>query len=127
MNGARPAAAAGSMHVKEDRTIALAEMRTVDPHQGTADLVENPGRDVSRNDRIRHARQSAVPEVHVGAAHFGAYCSEQRGSVRQIGSIEFADLEGCRGPGMTAARMRSLTAYVTLYRPGSIDASPSEA
>jgi hypothetical protein len=31
------------MHVKEDRPISLAKMRTIDPRERTADLVENPG------------------------------------------------------------------------------------
>ena len=87
------------------------------PSSGPRIAVERAGRDVPGDDRIRHAGQAAVPQVHIGAAHFGSRGPQQRGARRQIGTREFANLDRLRAaPGMTAARMRSLTAYGNLGR-----------
>ena len=111
MHGARAAAAARAMHVEEHDAIAFAERRPSMPGQRTARGIDDAGRDVPGNDRIRHAGQPAVPQVHVGAAHFGARGAQQRRAGRQIGPRNSRISIGCRGAVMTAARMRSLTRF----------------
>ena len=85
------------MDVEEDRTIAFAKRAAVEPAQRAANRLERAGGHVAGDDRIRHAREPAVPEVHVGAAHLGARGAQQRGAGRQIGTRELAHLDGPPG------------------------------
>ena len=82
------------MDVEEGDAIALVERRAGHISQASVDLVERAGRDVARNDRIRHARQTAVPQMHVSSTHFRQCGPEQRATRRQIRLLEFTDLDG---------------------------------
>ena len=81
------------MHIEEDGTITLAKDRAIDACQRAANRIEYAGRDVTRNDRVWHARQPPMPEVNVGATHLGSRRSEKRAARLEIGSIEFAYLD----------------------------------
>ena len=48
---------------------------------------------MARDDRIGNAGQSAMPEMHIGAADFRPRGAEKRGARWQNGSREFADLD----------------------------------
>ena len=78
MNGARAAVTARPVHVEEHGTIAFGEVRSVESRERPANRIEHTSRHVSGNDRIRHARQPAVPEVNIGAADFRTRGPEQR-------------------------------------------------
>jgi hypothetical protein len=98
MNGARPAVSTCAMHVKKDRAIALAQGVAVQTGERPPDLMKRAGRNMARNDRVRHAGQASVPQMHVGAADFRACRTQQRPTGRQIGTVELSDfdrLEGC--------------------------------
>ncbi len=82
------------MDVEEDRPIALTDRRAVDARQWSARGIDRPGRHVARNDRIRHARQTAVPEMDVRAADLRARCPQQRRSWRKIGARKRPHLDG---------------------------------
>ena len=52
------------------------------------------GGDVTGNDRVRHAGQTAVPEVHVGAADLGALtCAAAPAPGGKIGTRKLAQLD----------------------------------
>ena len=80
MDRAGAAPAAGAVHVEEHDAIALAKRLAVDAAERAANRLEDAGGDVAGNDRIRHAGQAAVPQVHVGAAHFRSRGPQQRGA-----------------------------------------------
>ena len=67
------------------------------PASGPRIASSDAGRDVARDDRVRHAGKPAVPEMHVGAAHLRARRAQQRGAGRQIGTRR------TRGPRQAAA------------------------
>jgi hypothetical protein len=58
------------MDVEEDDAVPFAERGTVDPLERAADAIEHAGGDVSGDDRIGDAVETAVPQVHVRSAHF---------------------------------------------------------
>ena len=84
MHGARAATPARAMHVEEHGTIPFADGRAVDARQVTARLLDHAGGDVAGNDGVRHARQPAVPEMHVSAADLRTQRAEERGPLREI-------------------------------------------
>ena len=79
----------------------------------SAHALERAGADVARNDRIRHAGQAAVPEMHVGAADLGQRRAQERAAGRQIRFGKLANLDrrarrrhdGSKDQGMNAARL----------------------
>ena len=83
MHRAGAAPAAGAVHVEEHRAIAFAQRRAVERLDRPANRFEHAGRDVTRNNRIRHAGEPAVPEMHVGAADFRSRGAQQRCAGRQ--------------------------------------------
>ena len=66
MHGAGPAAAAGAVHVEEHDAIAFPQGRAVESGERAADGVEDAGRDVARDDRIRDAGELPLPQVPLG-------------------------------------------------------------
>ena len=93
VNGAGAALPARPVHVEEDGAIAFAQGRAVEPRERPANRFEHAGRDVAGNDRIGHAGQPAVPEVHVGPADLRPRRAQQRRARRKIGTGELADLD----------------------------------
>ena len=81
------------MHVEKDHAIPFVDRRAVDAGERSARRVDHAGRDVSWNDRIRHAGEPAVPEMHVGAADFGTFRAKERGANREIRTGEMAELD----------------------------------
>ena len=94
MHGARTASTARAVHVEEHGAVAFAQERTVDPAQRPANALEDASRDVTGDDRVRHARQPSVPQMDVGAAHLRTDRPQQRAAWRQVGTLELADLDG---------------------------------
>ena len=94
MDRARATAATGTMHVEERDSISLAQNRSVDAADWTTDLIQRAGRNMSRNDRVWHARQTAVPQMHIRAAHFGTRRAQQCCSRWQLWTGELLDDDG---------------------------------
>jgi hypothetical protein len=80
------------MHVEERDAIAFAQIRSVEAAQRAANHVESSGCHMSRDDRVRHPGEPAVPEVHVGAADLRSDGAQQRCSGREIRPIERSNL-----------------------------------
>ena len=94
MDRAGAAAAARAMHVEEHDAIALAERRAVDAVQRPAHRRRaTPAETWPGNDRIRHAGEPAVPEMHVGAADLRPRGPQQRAARRADRARELADLD----------------------------------
>ena len=93
VNRAGAALPARPVHVEEHGAIAFAQHRAVEPGERPANRFEHAGRHVAGNDRIGHAGQTAVPQVHVGAADFRSRRAQQRCARRKIGTSELADLD----------------------------------
>src|SRR4030095_2989421 len=75
MNSAGATPAAGAMDIEEDDAIALPKLGTVNATKRTTHLLEHAGRDVIRNDRIRHSGEAAVPQVdRSGERRVGKEC-----------------------------------------------------
>jgi hypothetical protein len=66
--------------VEEHEAIALGDRGPVDAAHVAANLVGDADRHVARDDRKRHAREPAVPDVHVGAADLGIQRAQEYGS-----------------------------------------------
>jgi hypothetical protein len=66
------------MDVEECEAIARMELAALDVGEPAARSFERARRDVSRDDRIRHARQTAMPEVNVSTADFGSRSTQER-------------------------------------------------
>ena len=81
------------MHVEEHRAIAFAERAAVDALERSTNRVERPRRDVAGNDGIRHTGEAAMPEVDIGAAHFGARRSKKRALRGKVGPWELSNLD----------------------------------
>jgi hypothetical protein len=82
------------MHVKKHDAIAFMKRRAVDAGQRPAQRIDHARGDVTRNNGIRNACKPAVPEMHVGAAHFGTGGAQQSAAWWKIGSGELANLNG---------------------------------
>jgi len=80
------------MHVEEHGTVALLEGAAIQAAELAMDRFEDPARDVARNDRVGHAGQPTMPQVHVRAAHFGTLCPKKGGTRREFRRIELANL-----------------------------------
>ena len=115
MHGARQAAPARAMHVEERDAIAFGERPPFDVRERSANGVERAGRDVARDNRIRHARQPAVPQVHVGAADFRTRGAQQRGARRQIGTRKLRQARSAAAARFITTRREcwSAASYVT--------------
>ena len=105
------------MHVEEHGAIAFAQRRAVDAAQAAADRFERAGRHVSGDDRIRHAGQDdrARGGHRCRTLRIARSAAAPRPSADRDAGIREPRSAAC-GPGMTAARMRSLTAYGNLER-----------
>ena len=88
---------------KNTRRSPSAMRRPVDAAHVAAHLVGDADRHVARDDRIRHARQPAVPDVHVGAADLGIQRAQEHRTRLERRLRELAQLDRHRGAGMTAA------------------------
>ena|SRR6188768_3261138 len=99
MHGARAALTARAMHVEKHRTIALAQIRSVESSDAPANRIEHTSRDVSWNDRIWDARQAPVPQVNIGAAHFRARGTKERSTRGQVRTRKLPDLDRLPGRG----------------------------
>ncbi len=87
------------MHIEENGTIALAQRLAIDRAQAAANRLESAGRNMTRDDRVRDTRKTTVPQVDIGAAHFGSRGPQQRRAVGEIRPREFANLDRFVRPG----------------------------
>src|SRR6185436_6840667 len=78
---------------------ALAERHAVDSLHAAANRLERAGRDVARDDGIRHSGEAAVPEMDVGPTHLGAGRSQQSAPLSQLRARELPDLDALTGTG----------------------------
>jgi len=92
MHGARAALTARTMHIEKHRTIALAQIRSVESSDRSTNRIEHTGRHVSWNDRIWDAGQPAVPQVNIGAAHLRARGTKERSARGQVRTRKLPDL-----------------------------------
>ena len=79
------------MHVEEHEAIAFNDGGPVRGAHVSADFVGEAYRHVTRNDRIRHARETTVPEMHVGPADLGVHRPQQGGARFERRFGELAD------------------------------------
>ena len=93
------APAAGTVHVEEDGTIAFAQRLAIDGAQAAANRLQRAGRNMTGDDRVGDTRQTTVPQVDVGTAHFGSRGPQQRRAVGEIRPREFANLDRFVRPG----------------------------
>ena len=99
MHGARATLAARAMHIEKHRTIALAQIRSVEPDYAPANRIQHTGRYVSWNYRIWDAGQAAVPQVNIGAAHLRARGTKERPARGQFRTRKLPDLNRLPGRG----------------------------
>ena len=93
MNGTGTTASARAMNVEEDDAVAFTQSRSVEAFDRAAHGVDRSGRDVARDDRIGHARKTAMPQVHVRTADLGARRPQQCCAVGQIRPVKFPDFD----------------------------------
>jgi hypothetical protein len=82
------------MHVEKRHAVAFGERLAFNVQQLSTNFAETPDRDVAGNERVRHARESPLLQVHVCAAHLGKFHFEQRGVLFQLRLCHLAQLDG---------------------------------
>jgi hypothetical protein len=87
------------MDVEEDEPSAVGNGTTVDAANGAAHFVGDTDRDMARDNRIRHAREAAVPKMDVGPADLRKQRLQQDrpGLERRLGKL--TQLHGDSGGG----------------------------
>jgi hypothetical protein len=66
------------MHIEEGDAIAFAKRVAFDISERTSDPIQRACRDMAGNDRVWDARQTAMPQMHIGPAHLGQCGVQQR-------------------------------------------------
>ena len=84
------------MHIEEHGTIALAQRLAIDAAQAAANRLEGAGGNMTGDDRVGDTGQTTVPQVDIGAAHFGSRGPQQRRALGEIRAREFANLDRLR-------------------------------
>jgi hypothetical protein len=85
MNRAGATSTARAVDVEEHRPVPFPKYRAVQTDNWSPDGFEGAGGDVTRNNWIGDPRKPPVPQVHVGAAHFGTLGAEKRGAGGKFG------------------------------------------
>ncbi len=87
------AGAAGLVDVEEGDQVALAKGDALDVGDRSTKLFDAAHRDVSGHQRVGHAAQPPVMEVHVGAAHLAVQRAQQRRARLEHGCGQLDDLD----------------------------------
>jgi hypothetical protein len=82
------------MHVEKRHAVAFREGSPLNVQQLPANFAETPDRDMSGNERVRHARQSPLLQMNIRAAHLGEFHVQQRGVLFQLRLRHLAQLDG---------------------------------
>jgi hypothetical protein len=82
------------MHVEKGHAVAFREGLPVNVQQLPANLAETPDRNVAGDERVRHARESPLLQMHVRAAHLREFHLQERGVLFQLRLRHFAHLDG---------------------------------
>ncbi len=89
------AGAAGLVDVEERDEVAFAEGATLHVDDRPAHRLDAADRDMPRHERVGHAAEPPVLQVHVGAAHLAVDRAQQRGAWLEGGRGQLDDLDRC--------------------------------
>ena len=90
---------AGAVHVEERDDVAFLQWHAVYVAQVAAHRRERAGGDVAGDQRVGHAGEAAVVQVHVGATHFAAVDAQQRFAGAEFGQRVLTQLDVAIGSG----------------------------
>lgn len=93
VHGAGAASPTRAVHIEERHPIPFFERGSIQATQRPTDSLQPAGRYMAGDDRVRHAAQTSVPEVHVGATHLRAFGSQQGGTGFKVRDGEFSNFD----------------------------------